>query len=212
MDAVVAFILVALFLTWQGDGDPIAGAEDVLSSIVRGARLTRAPYSKTDGLVHTSPEDLAAQAGLDQETYSLARAISSEEGNSDNATKAAVGWCIVNAAARRGQSVTELVLHAANPAHSGSYGTQEDLEYYHANGVHRSDRYCASGLDPYQGDADIASGILSGAIADLTGGCNQFDRPAGEAHPDQVAAKRIAAGAELVAVAGADAGLRFWRS
>jgi hypothetical protein len=183
---------------------------DALTSIGRGSRLTRAPYDTTTGVVPGSPAELAAQAGLDVETYSLARAIASEEGRSSALTKIAVGWAIKNYCAKHGTSITGRVTNALTPSHAGSYGTQRDIEEGtdHYNG---SDRYCSTALDPYDQDGQIAVGILTGAIPDPTDGADQFDRPAGEKDPDQVAANRVSSGAELVQVDGVD-GLRFWRT
>jgi hypothetical protein len=183
---------------------------DALTSIGRGSRLTRAPYDTTTGLVPGSPSSLADAAGLDVETYSLARVIASEEGRSSVATKIAVGWAVKNYCDKHGRSITTQVTNAVTPSHSGRYGTQRDLEEgtpkYNA-----SDRYCSTALDPYDQEAAIAAGILDGSIPDPTDGADQFDRPAGEKDPDQVAANRIASGAELVDVPGTS-GLRFWRS
>lgn len=165
----VAVIALYYFLFYNQDnegaiGDVTQVIDDAINSVTRGARLTNAPYDKSSGLVSDSPDSLANSCGLDIETYSLARAISSEEGTSTDGTKLAVGWAINNAAIQKyGGDITRLVTTG-----SGSYGIQ------------RLVGYCSTARDPYEGDATIAAAILTGAMADPTGGATQFDRPAGE--------------------------------
>ena len=206
---LVAAALVVWFLK-VGEGNPLDGALTLLNEIVRGERLTHAPADAT-GVVDVSPDDLAETAGLSLEEYSLARMIASEEPHADNATKAAIAWCTVNEANRRGQSITELLVWAKNPAHNGLYGSQQDKDPSSPN-FHGSDRYATTALDPYDGEGQIARGVLTNQIGDLTGGCQQFDRPAQEKNPDKVASNRMASGASPVEVPGVDPGLRFWRT
>lgn len=175
-------------------GDVTQTINDALNAIARGTRLTDAPYDKSTGLVAESPDDLAQSCGLDVETYSLARAISSEEGLSTNGTKLAVGWAIYNYSRKYGSVRTAV--------------TTADDSY----GIQRLVGYCSTAQDPYEGDASIAAGILSGQLADPTGGATQFDRPSGE-NAAKVQANRIAAGKTLIAGAdiGASSGLEFWK-
>jgi hypothetical protein len=81
-------------------------------------------------------------------------------------------------------------------------------------------RYASTAQDSSDDSLAIADGVLSGAIPDNTGGARQFDSPqafgiqigtlAGDA--DDVAARRIAAGNELVTLAGVpESYARFWR-
>lgn len=185
---------------------------DAIGGITRGARVTSCPYDKRTGVVPCAPAELAGQAGEDLETYSLARALSSEEGRSSDAVKALVAHAIRNEASRRGSSITGLVTRAKLAAHGGRYGTQRNIEEGTA-GYNASDRYCSTAQDPYAGDVEIARGVLAGTIPDLTDGATQFDRPSGESDPDRVAQNRIDAGQELVTgledIVGGD--LRFWR-
>jgi hypothetical protein len=185
---------------------------DAVSGVVRGTRVTKCPYDKTTGVVPCDPRQLASQAGVDDETYALARGISSEEGPSSSGTKAIVGWAIKNEASRRGVSIFSLVTHATLGAHSGKYGTQRNIEEG-TTGYNGSDRFISTAQDPYDGDIAIASGVLDGTIPDVTGGANQFDRPSGESNPDAVAAKRVAAGSEPVTGIDdlVDGDLRLWR-
>jgi len=215
MEWLLLLLIVAYF---EGDGDVVAGAEDLLSTITQGPRVTHAPYSKSDGVVNASPDDLAAQAGVDLDTYALARMLASEEGSADNTTKAAIAWAALNYAAHSGRSISAILLHAVDPNHSGYFGTFINIDpsspFYTVNSKgkpNKADRYASTALDPYQGDVDIVTSVRDGSTPDFTGGATQFDRPEGEANPQAVADKRIAAGAEPVNVPGADPGLRFWR-
>jgi hypothetical protein len=195
---------------------------DALNAIVKGDRLTHAPYDKTTGVVPGRPEDLAEAAGLDVETYSLARMIASEEGRSNNRIKAAVAWAIKNKADSLGRTITDHLTRTVEPSHHGQYGTYILLDKSSAsyredkNGKpNRGDRDASTANDPYDGDAQIAAAVRSGQIADLTGGATQFDRPDGERDPDAVAAKRLEAGQVLADVPGIDPdvdGIRFWRA
>lgn len=201
---------LALFL-WSGDGDPVEGALNVLDTITgRGARVTRYPANDV-GIVTADPQDIADEAGVALDVYALARNIASEEPHSDPTTKAAIGWCCMNEAARRGQTVSQVLLKAKRAAANGHFGSQADKDPDSSN-YKGSDRYATSALDPYDAEITIASGIFDGSIPDMTNGCQQYDRAAGEKDPDAIAAKRIAAGAEQIDVPGTDPGLRFWRT
>src|SRR5258706_1638619 len=116
---------VTVFFLGVGQGNPLDGAVTALNELVRGARLTHAPADST-GLVFADPQDLADQAGLSLEQYSLARMLGSEEPHTDPTTQAAIAWCTINEAARRGTSITALLTRAKNPRHNGSYRPPED--------------------------------------------------------------------------------------
>ena len=208
MNLLVVVALIA-FLTWMGEGDPIDGGETLINEITRGKRVTHCPYN-AQGVVPADPQALAAQAGVSIECYALARMLSSEEGRSSTRIKIAIGWCLVNEAAHQYKTVDRVLLRANNADHAGMFGTQKDIDQSSPN-FGKSDRYASTALDPYQGDIDVARGILDGTFADETLGAQQFDRPAGEKNPAQVAAKRVGAGAELVMLEGVD-DIRFWRS
>jgi hypothetical protein len=212
--AAIVFAVWAL-LRDDGEGATVVdklgdGITDIYSSVVQGTRVTHAPYSKVTGIVPGTPAVLAASAGVDVDTYSLARALASEEGNSSTATQVAVAWAINNHASQAGTSITQLVTHAKLASHSGLYGTQRNIEVGTA-GYNGSDRYCSTANDPYAGHIQVAQGVLDGTFADPTSGADQFDRPSGESNPGQVAANRLDSGSELVDVAGTDGDIRFWR-
>lgn len=203
-------VAIVVFLFWNGDGDPVAGVEDLLSRIERGDRLTRAPYDKATGVVPGEPAALAAEAGLDLDTYALARMVSSEEGSSSNAIKAAVCWATINYAAKVGKSISDLLLHATEPTHSNQFGTYKNIDEA-TPGHGKGDRYASTALDPYDGDGQIAAACISGQLADMTQGAIQFDRPAGEHDPSYTQKKREGAGLHQVEIDGIDSSeIRFW--
>ncbi len=215
---------------WLADSDELGGlpgeaaqlVNDVLNGIVKGSRLTRAPYDTDTGVVPGLPSDLADAAGLDVETYSLARMIASEEGRSSNTIKAAVAWAIKNKADSLGRTITDHLTRTLEPSHHGFYGTyillDESSSHYREDSTgkpNRGDRDASTANDPYDGDAQIAAAVLTGQIPDFTGGATQFDRPKGERDPDAIAANRIKSGQVVADVPGIDPdvdGIRFWRA
>jgi len=217
-DEVVWWLFGGLVVAWwligsNDEGGPLGYARQLIDSgvdlVTRGNRLTHAPYDTSTGVVPGDPQSLADSTTLDLESYSLARAISSEEGRSDDGTKLAVGWAIKNRADASSGSITSLVTKAKEPSHSGYYGTQRNIDSSTA-GYNGSDRYCSTGNDPYDGDGQIALAIQNGQLPDPTGGAQYFDVPAFDDDSDQVAANRAASGLVQVDVPGARSGLRFW--
>src|SRR5260370_41547563 len=99
---------VAVYFLWVGQGNPLDGAVTALNELVRGARLTHAPADST-GLVFADPQDLADQAGLSLQQYSLARLLGREKPPTDPTTPAALAWCPNHEAARRGTALTALL-------------------------------------------------------------------------------------------------------
>lgn len=207
---IFVFLLVAAWLFYDGGGDPIQGVSDTIARITRGSKLTRAPYDPETGVVPGTPDELATEAGLEPEAYALARMLSSEEGSSENLIKSCVCWATINQSRKTGQTIVELLTHAATPAHSGKFGTFKDIE----DGTPlfgKADRYASTALDPYNGDGEIAAGCLDGSIPDYTSGATHFDRPGGEKHPDRIAANRAGEGLQPFPVLGIDPNvLRFW--
>lgn len=216
---VIALAAAGVVLAWWflGDdeeggvlGDVRQAVNDAVNLVAKGKRLTHAPYDTSTGVVPGAPQALADQSGYDLETYSLARAIASEEGRADDFTKLCVGWAIKNRANASSGSVTTLVTKAKYAPHSGYYGTQRNIEQG-TPGYNGSDRYCATGLDPYDGDAQIAFAIQTGTLPDPTGGAQYFDRPAHDDDAAQTAANRLSDGLELAQIDGVPDSLRFWR-
>lgn len=203
-------VAAVVFFLFYGDSGVLSGVSTLLNEIVRGKRLTNAP-ADDEGFVAEDPGELATEAGASStESYSGARMIASENPHQDNATKAAIAHCLINEAARRGESITRLLTRAKNPKNDGHYGSQKDLDPSSPN-FNGSDRYASTRTDPYQGELDIMEGCLDGSIPDLTNGCTNFDEPSGEKDPNKIAANRVASGLVEVSVEGAAEQLRFWR-
>lgn len=206
-----------LFWWFAGDdeesgilGDIRQAVNSAVNLVVKGARLSHAPYDTTTGVVPDDPQALADGSGYDLETYALARAISSEEGRSSDFVKLCTGWAIRNRANAGAGSIVSLVTHAKYTPHSGYFGTQRNIESG-TPGYNGSDRYCSTANDPYDGDAQIAYAIQTGTLPDPTGGAQYFDRPAGDDNPAQTAANRAAAGLQLAQIDGLPDSIRFWR-
>jgi hypothetical protein len=142
-------------------------AKVVMNFVDRGERVTTATQG-SDGIITESPDDLASVANVDTETYSLARAIASEEETKvvdDPNYLIGVAWVIVNEAKARGISITDLL--TSGSVGPGQYGKQSV-----------GPRYASTWEDPYTRDIDIATAIQTGTIADITQGSRHFFAPA----------------------------------
>jgi hypothetical protein len=137
-------------------------AQYVIGEIVKGSHV--GAYSSPNPTAPTeiaeNPADLAASANLDLETYTLARIISSEEGNSPLASQVAIAWACRNNTSE-GSGIFEW-------ATDGSYGKQW-------GGI--ANRPCSTWQDPYEGHVTVAKGVMSGAFPDPTGGAKQWVAP-----------------------------------
>ncbi len=221
-DDVEVLLLAAagVGLAWWYFGDPEEGGvlgearqlvTDAINGLVaKGARLTRVPYDKTTGIVNADPQALADSTTYDLETYALARAIASEEGDGSDFLQLCVGWAIKNRADAGSGSIATLVTKAKYAPHSGFFGTQRNIEQG-TPGYNASDRYCATGLDPYDGHAQIALAIQNGTFADPTGGAQYFDRPAHDDNAEKTAANRAQDGLVIAEIDGLPSSIRFWR-
>ena len=147
--------------------------------------------------VPADPNMLAQSAGLDLETYAIARLIQSEVGTLPLVAKQGVAAAARNYASSRGGSVASILLKATKTG-NGYFGKQNQ------------GRYAATSRDP--GASAIAA--ASGA-GDPTGGADQWDSPWSyptTARADEVAAARVAAGKVKVVLDGVpEKKLRFWR-
>lgn len=205
---LIAAVVLVLFL---GDGNPVDGVADLIARITDGPRLTHANYNSATGVVMDSPEALAETAGTDIDSYALARMIRSENGRDSNLVKAAIAAAAVNYAASVGQTISAILLRAKVASHNGYFGAEADLETTFSNGKHPSDRYASTRQDPYEGDLQIALGVLDGSIGDVTNGATNFDEPGGDDNPAQTATNRLTAGLVAKPVNGIDSDvLRFW--
>jgi len=155
---LVLVLLVLLFV-----GGP------VVDRIVNGARVGPATTLGDDGLVDADPAQLASAAGLDLETYSLARALASEHGQDADVYCEAVAWAIRNKAIERNTTIFDLVTNGAGTAGDGRYGEQKA-----AAGT----KYCSTKVDPSERHVRIAAAVSSADQAlDPTGGATHFYSP-----------------------------------
>jgi hypothetical protein len=170
------------------------------------------------GVVPEEPQTLADAAGVDLETYSLARVMQSEEGLSSDRAKIAVGYATINHSRRTGKTITDIVTRG-NPKRSdyvvanGRYGRQ---------GIHP---YCSTIAAPTSHTIELAQSVIDGIADDETDGAQWWDNPhtqdvlhlaqpkdpvtgTGYYSSAEIAEKRQAKGARLVTIDGI--GTRFW--
>lgn len=119
--------------------------------------------------IATSPAQLAAQAGVDIETYSLARVLASEGYGGEDVGEiwaiVAIAQAVVNTARARGKNITALVTASTwGTPLAGHYGEQ-------------SGRYAATSADPREWHLAVARAVLQGAVPDLARGATQFFDP-----------------------------------
>ncbi len=210
---VVLLLALGLGAAWLAAPEVMEGAlNTALDAIMdgNGKRVTNAPADAA-GVVNADPAELARKAGVDVQTYALARAVRSERGGLPRAAALAIAFAIANEARRRGKTILELV--TGGKTHAGKFGAQN-----------LGGRYCSTRVDPYEQDIQIAAAVRSGA-PDTTGGATMWDSPAAQRAmlakkakgyrktPEDVAAARRAAGMELVLVDGvAEEKFRLWRA
>jgi hypothetical protein len=152
MVVLLAVILLAPVVPKSGNL-----AMELLNSIIKGSKLTDSSDDDGDGVIDQAPQDLADQAGLDLDTYTLARVISSEEGNSAAIRQLAVAWVTLNNSGGGG-----VLAYATG---GGNYGHQG------------GSRKVSTWLDPYQGHADLAAQVMGGQQSDPTHGATNFFNP-----------------------------------
>ena len=170
------------------------------------------------GIVADDPQTLADKAGIDLETYSLARVGQSEEGLSSDRAKIAVMYATKNHASKTGKSITTVVTRG-NPKRSdyvaanGHYGRQ---------GIHP---YCSTIAAPTANTLSLAQQVINSEVEDETQDAQWFDNPhyqdvlalANPKNPStgkgyytsaQIAERRQEKGATMVLIDGVST--RFW--
>ena len=179
-----------------------------LPSFATGDRATRADPD-AQGFVRQRPKDLAAQAGADVESYTLARFAESEFSSGSPVEKTAVMWAIVNESRRRGWSLLRIATTVCwrTPSRgcedTGMYGRQSMTKWRPT-----ANRYAATSRDPTKADIYLATQTLHGSARDPTGGATKFLDPSafgkqsGTRSLEEVLAKWKSEGNVEVAVAG----------
>lgn len=146
----------------------IAALADLARPPEAAQLLTHASYDDMgDGRrrIRESPGQLAQQAGLSQEEYTLARMIASEGYSGgggylgETVGRVCLAQAVRNEAKRRGKTITELCTR------DGHYGTQNWVIY------------CATSKDPVRWHGDIARAVLAGDVPDLVRGATNFVPP-----------------------------------
>ena len=157
-------VALAVYYATLEAGVGASGSSGTFPSYATDAPVTNA-RAGDDGWVRVAPRDLAAQARVGVEYYTLARVIDSEMANGSPLEKTAIGWAIVNEARRRGWSLLRLATNTSRHGDLGLYGSQEH------------GRYMSTARDPSSRAVYIATMILDGHWGDPTGGANQFFNP-----------------------------------
>jgi len=145
----------------------LLGGDAVIDRVVNGARVGPRTVLGDDGLVEGEPLELAGAAGLDLETYALARCLASEHGQDPDAYLSAVAWAVRNMAGEQGVRVSTLLTGGAGTAGDGYFGEQKA-----AAGT----KYASTRVDPSERHVRIAAEVMSSAI-DPTGGATHFFSP-----------------------------------
>lgn len=154
------------------------------------------------------PVATAQQAGLPVDIYALARVVASEAGAQPRIVQIAVAWVVVNEARRLKKAIYKV---AAGP--DGLLGAQNT-----------GGEFVSTRLEPNAAHVAVAKAVHTKIEADPTGGALHFDSPRAQRAlvargapnytktPEQVAARRIAGGMELVTLPGVpEEQMRFWR-
>jgi hypothetical protein len=117
--------------------------------------------------VRETPDELRTQAQnllrrpITGSAYALATMIASEEGSKPPYVKGAIAHATWNMARSRGLHVEELL------APDLTFGSQHG-------------RYASTRFPPSEEDLNIAEGVLSGRLPDVTDGAVQFDSPSAQ--------------------------------
>ena len=122
------------------------------------------------GIVPDDPQILADTAGLDLDTYTLARIGQSEEGLSSDRAKIAVMYAALNHANNQGKSITDIAC-AGNPKRS-DYAAADG--HYGRQGIHP---YCSTIAAPKPHTIELAQQVMSGEVEDETEGAQWWDNP-----------------------------------
>lgn len=193
-----AIILLAVFIVPILPTTGTIG-QFLIGEVIKGSRVgpktSANPSSPSE--IAQNPDELAESAGLDLQVYTLARIISSEEGNSPVLYWVAVAW-----ASRNNAPDGDIFSWATD----GSFGEQGP------------GRPCSTRQDPYEGHVKVAQAVLAGTVADPTEGSRYWIAPRTQdilhlrdsskyKSFDEVNAKRLASGLRQVNPPGIDSGL-----
>lgn len=158
--------------------------------------------------VAVDPATLARVAGLPIDVYALARLVASEASGEPDVIQVAVAWATRNEAERRGKPVSKYLLGTA-----GKFGEQGS-----------GGRPASTARTPTAKHQAVADDVLNDRRPDPSDGATLYDSPDAQRAllkkrpdiykktPEEVAAKRTAAGYEVVYLPGiAPDRFRMWR-
>lgn len=159
---VVLVVAIAAFLL-------SGGAEEVKSRVSSGSVVGRRTKADARGIILDDPRALAAEAGLDLETYALARMIASEHGSDPDVYCEAVAWAIRNKARERKTTIFGLLTERRGTAADGLFGEQ---------GAEGLEAYASTIRDPRTRHEAIAKRVVAAPQSqDITGGATHFFSP-----------------------------------
>jgi hypothetical protein len=197
-------IVLFLFTWWQHKWTPGKAVIDMFT-----------------GIDYDDPQTLADAAGVDLDTYSLARAGQSEGDHTDR-DKICIMYAVKNHADKQGKSITEIVT-TGNPKRADYADVQG---HYGRQGIHP---YCSTIAAPTANTLSLAQSVIDGSALDEVQGAQWFDRPllqdalalanphkvdpttgktSGYFTSAEIAAHRTAGGATEVTIDGVST--RFW--
>jgi hypothetical protein len=183
---IVVLVLVLLVF--------LVGGEAVIDRVVNGARVGPKTVVRDDGLIEDAPEDLAYAAGLDLETYALARCLASEHGQDPDVYLYVVAWAVRNKAIERGVKISRLLTDGAGTIGDGYFGEQKA-----AAGT----KYASTRADPSERHVRFASTVTAALqSSDPTAGATHFYSPRAQ---DALAARAAAGDARYQKYLGKDA-------
>jgi len=163
---LLLLVVIAAVLFFPYEGTTIA--TELLGAIKKGRRLTTTT-SEDDDAIDQSPESIASDMGVNLQVATLARVISSEEGNSEQLRQLCVGYVTYNNGGK-GSRVFQ-------------YATGSDGRFGRQSG---SRRPVSTFRDAYEGHLVLAEAIFDGRFGDPTSGATNFYAPASQ---DKLAAK-----------------------
>lgn len=183
----------------DSEDDAAGGSEfDVSSDDTDNGPLVGPPTTVgADGIIRVDPYELADAAGLDAETYALARCLASEHPRDSNAYLVAVGWATKNKAREKGVDLVELLTNGRGDAGDGYFGQQK---------ASAGTKYAATGQDPHQRHVDAAAAVVDETVPDPTDGATHFFSPEAQ---DSLAARAAAGEDRFRKYLGHDAAFIF---
>lgn len=207
--------LAALFLVVAS----LLDRDEMLSEPTRLSSDDGKGIVTVDGSTPAAPRALAAGMGVEANRYALARMINSEFSRYRDA-RIGAAWAARNEATARGVSILALLTRQRIKAKDDAGKTIRVAGPGDGYFGQQWGRYASTAQDTTADALEIAGGVISGELEDITGGARQFDSPGAFGYQpgtspddaDTVAANRIAAGNELVTLEGVPASYaRFWR-